>query len=145
MFNVSAKPMPDIVSTLAASLCFRTWTTILVRTLFIDDLRERGPWLVLAPPDEAFARLPAGTLESLFRPSAIDDLVDLAERHIVRSPSARDSSLLSRKLAFVGAGRATVLARRACSNGLIVSVDRVAVGPRLRWGLLSAVPAPGVA
>lgn len=130
MFAPDARPMLDIVTTLAGCAHFRTWTTILVRTLFIDDLRERGPWLVFAPSDEAFARLAAGTLERMFRPSRIDDLVDLAERHIVRSPFARDPELLTQKLACLTTGPAMVLARRACSNGVLVAVDSVTAQPR---------------
>lgn len=129
MFPVNDRPIPDVVNTLAASIRFRTWTTILVRTLFVDDLRGRGPWLVLAPTDEAFALLPPGVLEDLFRPSAIEDLIDLAELHIVRStcPVARS---LSRSFAFVGDGT-RVLARKRCSNGAISVVDRVSLPPRI--------------
>ena len=129
MFPVDDRPIPDVVNTLAASIRFRTWTTVLVRTLFVDDLRGRGPWLVLAPTDEAFALLPDGLLEQLFRPSAIEDLIDLAELHIVRStgPVARS---LSRSFAFLGDGT-RVLARKRCSNGAISVVDRVSLPPRI--------------
>jgi len=129
MFPVDDRPIPDVVNTLSASIRFRTWTTILVRTLFVDDLRGRGPWLVLAPTDEAFALLPQGLLEELFRPSAIEDLIDLAELHIVRStcPVARP---LSRSFAFLGDGT-HVLARKRCSNGAISVVDRVSLPPRV--------------
>ena len=129
MFDVEDHPLPDVVNTLAASTRFRTWTTILVRTLFVDDLREQGPWLVLAPTDEAFALLPEGMLEALFKPLAIEDLIDLAESHIVRSTTPVDRSL-SRGFPFLAYG-ARVLARKRCSNGAIAVVDRVSIPPRL--------------
>lgn len=129
MFDVEDHPMPDVVSTLAASIRFRTWTTILVRTLFVDDLRDRGPWLVLAPTDEAFALLPPGMLAALFKPLAIEDLIDLAEAHIVRSAIPVGRSL-SGSHPFPGYG-ARVLARKRCSNGAISVVDRVCIPPRL--------------
>ena len=129
MFDVEDHPVPDVVSTLAASLRFRTWTTILVRTLFVDDLRDRGPWLVLAPTDEAFALLPPGMLQALFKPLAIEDLIDLAESHIVLSavPVGRSPS---RSHPFPDHG-GRVLARKRCSNGTISVVDRVCIPPRL--------------
>ena len=138
MFRADVHPMPDIVTILSASTRFRTWTTVLVRTLFVDDLRKRGPWSILAPTDEAFELLPSGVLERLFRPSAIEALIDLAEHHILRSTEPPDGQLLSHKFAANGVRGGRVLARRTCSNGHLCVVDRVAIPA----GLLSRVMPP---
>ena len=129
MLSLHRKFSADIVATLAASTRFRTWTTILVRTLFVDDLRDNGPWRVLAPTDHAFDQLPAGMLESLFQSSS-DELVDLAEYHIVPCSGPADRTF-PRRL-FAGGMRARVVSRQSCSNGHISIVDRVAIPPSLQ-------------
>ncbi len=121
-------PAPDIIATLAASTQFRTWTTILVRTLFVDDLREPGPWFLLCPTDEAFDQLPKGVLNRIFAPSRVEQLIDLAERHITRSawPSMPQRRVHDKARHVNGAN---VVAQRRCSNGMLTIIDRVLVTP----------------
>jgi uncharacterized surface protein with fasciclin (FAS1) repeats len=134
------EPAPDLVGTLASSTRFRTWITILVATQLIDDLREAGPWLVLAPSDVAFARLEERELDGLLAGAEIETLIDLAEHHVARSPTRRIggpyTSLLGEVFTIGADGRidggARIVARYACANGSIAVVDRVVVPPSLR-------------
>ena len=55
----------DIVDTAVAAGSFKTLATALTAAGLIDTLKGAGPFTVFAPTDEAFAKLPAGTLEGL--------------------------------------------------------------------------------
>jgi uncharacterized surface protein with fasciclin (FAS1) repeats len=62
--NVEGK---DIVDTAVAAGNFKTLATALEAAGLIETLKGKGPFTVFAPSDEAFAKLPAGTVESLLR------------------------------------------------------------------------------
>jgi len=58
--------MPDIVE-LAISGNFKTLVTAVTAAGLVDTLKGPGPFTVFAPTDEAFAKLPAGTVEGLLK------------------------------------------------------------------------------
>jgi uncharacterized surface protein with fasciclin (FAS1) repeats len=60
-------PKNDIVETARAAGSFNTLITALEAAGLTDALRGDGPFTVFAPTDEAFAKLPAGTIESLLK------------------------------------------------------------------------------
>ncbi len=49
----------------------------------VDTLKGKGPFTVFAPNDDAFAKLPAGTVESLLEPENKDKLVAILTYHVV--------------------------------------------------------------
>jgi len=49
----------------------------------VDTLKGDGPFTVFAPTDEAFAKLPAGTVENLLKPENKDQLVAILTYHVV--------------------------------------------------------------
>jgi uncharacterized surface protein with fasciclin (FAS1) repeats len=57
----------DIVDTAVAAGSFKTLATALETAGLIETLKGKGPFTVFAPTDEAFAKLPAGTVESLLK------------------------------------------------------------------------------
>lgn len=57
----------DIVDTAVAAGSFKTLATALQAAGLIDTLKGNGPFTVFAPTDEAFAKLPAGTVEALLK------------------------------------------------------------------------------
>ena len=61
----AAAPTSDIVETAVAAGSFTTLATALEAADLIDTLKGPGPFTVFAPTDEAFAKLPAGTVEGL--------------------------------------------------------------------------------
>ena len=66
-----AKPMQakaDIVDTAVAAGKFNTLAAALTAAGLVDTLKGNGPFTVFAPTDEAFAALPAGTVEDLLKP-----------------------------------------------------------------------------
>jgi uncharacterized surface protein with fasciclin (FAS1) repeats len=60
-------PLPDIVDTAVAAGNFKTLATALQAAGLVETLKGPGPFTVFAPTDEAFAKLPAGTLEALLK------------------------------------------------------------------------------
>jgi len=59
--------MHDIIDTAVAAGSFKTLAAALTAAKLIDTLKGAGPFTVFAPTDEAFAKLPAGTVESLLQ------------------------------------------------------------------------------
>ena len=59
--------MHDIIDTAIAAGNFKTLAAALTAAKLVDTLKGAGPFTVFAPTDEAFARLPAGTVESLLK------------------------------------------------------------------------------
>lgn len=62
---VTAAPAADIVDTAVSAGNFKTLVKAVQAAGLVDTLKGPGPFTVFAPTDEAFAKLPAGTLESL--------------------------------------------------------------------------------
>ncbi len=62
-----AQPKADIVDTAVSAGSFKTLATALTETGLIGTLKGKGPFTVFAPTDEAFAKLPKGTLEALLK------------------------------------------------------------------------------
>lgn len=56
----------DIVATAAAAGNFKTFTRAITEAGLVETLKGPGPFTVLAPSDEAFARMPKATLDALF-------------------------------------------------------------------------------
>ena len=73
----------DIVDTAVSAGQFNTLAAALEAADLIDTLKGDGPFTVFAPTDEAFARLPAGTVESLLEPANRDRLVAILTYHVV--------------------------------------------------------------
>ena len=62
----------DIVDTAVAAGDFTTLAAALQAAGLVDTLKGDGPFTVFAPTDEAFAKLPAGTVENLLKPENKD-------------------------------------------------------------------------
>lgn len=73
----------DIVDTAVAAGDFKTLATALQAAGLVDTLKGSGPFTVFAPTDEAFAKLPAGTLEDLLKPENKQKLVSILTYHVV--------------------------------------------------------------
>ena len=67
-FPALAGEKKDIVDTAAGADNFKTLVAAVKAAGLVDTLKGDGPFTVLAPTDEAFAKLPEGTLESLLKP-----------------------------------------------------------------------------
>ncbi|HMN62813.1 MAG TPA: fasciclin domain-containing protein, partial [Anaerolinea sp.] len=76
-------PPKDIVDTAVADGRFKTLAAALQAGGLIETLKGKGPFTVFAPTDEAFAKLPAGTIDTLLKPENKDQLVSILTYHVV--------------------------------------------------------------
>lgn len=146
----------DIVDTAVAAGSFKTLATALKAADLIDTLKGEGPFTVFAPTDEAFSRLPKGTVESLLKPENKRRLTEILTYHVVagRVQAGEVVKLSSAKtvngqacVIKASAGKvmiddATVIKTDiACSNGIIHVIDRVILPPELNDIVDTAVEA----
>jgi uncharacterized surface protein with fasciclin (FAS1) repeats len=73
----------NIVETAVAAGSFKTLAKALEAAGLVNTLTSPGPFTVFAPTDEAFAKLPAGTLDSLLKPENRDKLRRVLTYHVV--------------------------------------------------------------
>lgn len=137
-------PPTDIVSTLQAN-GFDTLVAAVTAANLVPTLSGPGPFTVLAPTDEAFALLPAGTLDSLLLPENLADLTDILTYHVL-SPDFKASEAVGAETADGLNGVTLLFAAEAdpssgtparvngitissinvpCTNGIIHVIDAV--------------------
>lgn len=146
MINASAfashheKAEANIVDTAIAAGNFTTLVAALEAAGLVDTLKSEGPFSVFAPTDEAFAKLPEGTVQSLLLPENKDQLIAILTYHVVpeevmaaevvsmtSAPTVNGEELTIRvdgQVVFVNDAR-VVLADIEASNGVIHVVDTV--------------------
>ena len=81
--SFSAAKAADIVDTAIAAGSFKTLVTAVKAAGLVETLKGKGPFTVFAPTDEAFAKLPAGTVENLLKPENKNQLVAILIYHVV--------------------------------------------------------------
>lgn len=135
----------DIVDTAVAAGSFNTLAAALKAAGLVDALKSEGPFTVFAPTDEAFSKLPEGTVETLLKPENKDKLVDILTYHVVsgnvmakQAVTLDKATALNKKsiiLAVEGEsltlnGNAKVVkADIETSNGVIHVIDNVILPP----------------
>ncbi|MGE0537562.1 MAG: fasciclin domain-containing protein [Pirellulales bacterium] len=72
-----------MVDTAVGAGSFKTLAAALDAAGLVDTLKGKGPFTVFAPTDEAFEKLPAGTVESLLKPENKEKLVAILTYHVV--------------------------------------------------------------
>ena len=130
----------DIVDTAVAAGDFKTLAAALQAAGLIDTLKGPGPFTVFAPTDEAFAKLPPGTVQDLLKPENRDKLVAILTYHVVPGKvMAKDIVKLHEAKTVNGkdvmiktdGGKVTVdnadvtKTDIVCSNGVIHVIDSV--------------------
>jgi uncharacterized surface protein with fasciclin (FAS1) repeats len=82
--NYSKKSKPkDIVDTAVAAGDFKTLAAALKAADLIETLKGKGPFTVFAPTDDAFGKLPKGTVEELLKPENKKKLTSILTYHVV--------------------------------------------------------------
>ena len=142
MTNVSMtlanKGKADIIDTALAAGSFKTLAAALTQADLIDALKGDGPFTVFAPTDEAFAKLPKGTVEMLLKPENKQKLIDILTFHVVPGDLGASEVLDANALATLNGQRASINAKKVmigsativktdidCSNGVIHVIDSV--------------------
>ena len=83
LFIVADSQAGDIVDVAASNKSFRTLVAAVKAAGLVETLKGEGPYTVFAPTNEAFAKLPKGTLESLLKPENKQKLVAILTYHVV--------------------------------------------------------------
>lgn len=78
-----AKQQQDIVDIAAGDSTFATLVAAVQAADLVDTLKSDGPFTVFAPTNDAFAALPAGTVEMLLKPENRGQLVEILTYHVV--------------------------------------------------------------
>ncbi len=73
----------DIVDTAVSAGSFKTLAAALTAADLVDTLKGDGPFTVFAPTDEAFAKLPEGTVADLLKPENKEELAGILTYHVV--------------------------------------------------------------
>ncbi|MEH2023395.1 fasciclin domain-containing protein [Nostoc sp.] len=146
----------DIVSLAASSNSFTTLTSLLKTAGLTDILQQPGPYTVFAPTNEAFAALPAATLEQLQQPENKEALVKILRYHVV--PGAVTASQLSAGELTTDEGRPVnikidsannqvsvnnarvIQADVKASNGIIHAINQVLIPPDVNISQLNQPP-----
>ena len=79
----AAPPAQDIVDTAVSAGSFNTLVAAVKAAGLVDTLKGPGPFTVFAPTDEAFAKLPAGTVDDLLKPENKSKLQAILTYHVV--------------------------------------------------------------
>lgn len=136
----------DIVDVAAGAPNFKTLVAAVKAAGLVDTLKGEGPFTVFAPTDEAFAKLPKGTVENLLKPENKPILVAILTYHVVKGKvMAADVMKLKNgsKVATVNGAKITVHNKKGvrvnqanviktdiqASNGVIHVIDRVILPP----------------
>ncbi len=86
----------DIVDTAVSAKSFGTLVAALQAADLVDTLKGPGPFTVFAPTDEAFGKLPAGTVENLLKPENKTKLQAVLTYHVVPGKvMSTDAAMLS--------------------------------------------------
>lgn len=130
----------DIVDTAVAAGDFKTLAAALKAAGLVDTLKGPGPFTVFAPTDEAFAKLPAGTVDDLLKPENHDKLVAILTYHVVpgkvmakdvvklheaKTVNGKDVKIMTEGGKVMVDNANVTKTDIACSNGVIHVIDSV--------------------
>jgi uncharacterized surface protein with fasciclin (FAS1) repeats len=138
-------PKKDIVVTAVDAGQFTTLVAAVKAAGLVETLQSPGPFTVFAPTDEAFAKLPAGTVETLLKPENKDKLVEILTYHVI-SGEVPSSAVAGKKLnpvtvegstiavdgmngVMINGSAKVIAADVMASNGVIHVIDTVLLPP----------------
>lgn len=138
--SAPTSPAADIVDTAVGAGAFKTLVAAVQAAGLVDTLKGEGPLTVFAPTDEAFSKLPAGTVENLLKPENKDQLIAILTCHVVPGAvyvkdvaglkSAKTVNGKELSIATAGGGvqidgAQVITADIECVNGVIHVIDTV--------------------
>ena len=143
-FTHAADEKKDIVDTAVAAGSFKTLAAALKAAGLVETLKGPGPFTVFAPTDEAFAKLPAGTLETLLKPENKEKLVDILTYHVVAGDVPAEAAMKLKEATALNKKKITLEVKEGAlylnkskvttadvksSNGTIHIIDSVLMPP----------------
>lgn len=146
--NVPARAADDIVDTAVKAGSFNTLVAAVKAAGLVETLKGKGPFTVFAPTDEAFAKLPKATLDSLLKPENKKQLAAILTYHVVagKYDAARITKAKAKKYGLKSvqgsniavdltdgvkvSGAKVVKTDIVTSNGIIHVIDTVILPPK---------------
>ena len=136
---VKHESKPDIVDTAVSAGSFKTLVAAVKAAGLVETLKGKGPFTVFAPTDDAFAKLPAGTVDTLLKPENKEKLAAILTYHVVAGEvKAADVAKLKSAKTVQGQSLAIDLSNGVkvnganvlktdieCANGVIHVIDAV--------------------
>lgn len=115
-------PTKNIVATAVSAGQFTTLVTALKAAGLVSALEGKGPFTVFAPTDAAFAKLPAGTVQTLLEPKNKKKLTEILTYHVVAG-DVRAADVVKLTSATTLNGQSVTIS----VNGGVVKVDDATV------------------
>lgn len=134
---------PDIVGLAVGTEALSTLVAAVKAAGLVETLQGDGPFTVFAPTNEAFAALPAGTVENLLKPENKDQLIAILTYHVVSGKVMSTDLTDGMKAATVNGAEVTITtaggakvnganvaaADVVASNGVVHVIDAVILPP----------------
>ena len=142
--SIAAPAEKDIVDTAVGAGSFNTLVAAVKAAGLVETLKGDGPFTVLAPTDEAFKKLPKGTVETLLKPENLKTLQAILTYHVIpgsvmaadvvklKSAKTVQGDTVAIKVTDSGVminGAKVVTTDIKCSNGVIHVIDSVIMPP----------------
>ncbi len=135
---------PNVVQVAIGSKDHSTLVTAVKSAELVDALSNPGPFTVFAPTNEAFAKLPAGTVENLLKPENKAALQNILEYHVfvgvLKASTLQDGEDLGQsngdhikvenKNGKIKINGANIVASVPASNGIVHVIDAVLLPPK---------------
>jgi uncharacterized surface protein with fasciclin (FAS1) repeats len=130
----------DIIDTAVSAGDFSTLVTAIKAADLVETLKGEGPFTVFAPTDEAFAKLPSGTVENLLKPENKQKLSSILTYHVVPGKvmasdvvNLSHANTVNGQSLMIKTSHEVVMVNNAqvtktdidCSNGIIHVIDTV--------------------
>jgi transforming growth factor-beta-induced protein len=112
----------DIVDTAIGAGSFKTLVAAVAAAGLVETLKGSGPFTVFAPTDEAFAKLPKGTVESLLLPENKEKLVAVLTYHVVPGKVLASDVVKLKSAKTVNGKEATI---KVSDEGVMVDAAKV--------------------
>jgi uncharacterized surface protein with fasciclin (FAS1) repeats len=140
MNNQNSNSTSNLLDTCAANGSFKTFGTAVEKAGLAETLRGPGPFTLFAPTDAAFDKLPAGRLDTLFKPENKAELASILNYHVVngrksagdvgkwdnaRTVNGQDAPIRMTDGKWSIDGAHVTAADIGSSNGVIHGIDKV--------------------
>eukprot|EP01012_Entosiphon_sulcatum_P033391 TRINITY_DN42265_c0_g1_i1.p1 TRINITY_DN42265_c0_g1~~TRINITY_DN42265_c0_g1_i1.p1 ORF type:complete len:191 (+),score=29.31 TRINITY_DN42265_c0_g1_i1:40-573(+) len=135
----------DVVQVAMGSKDHSTLVAAVKQADLVEPLRKTGPYTVFAPTNEAFNKLPAGTVDGLMKPDQKDALADILQYHVsvgiykenmfqdgqvIGQVNSQNITISKKDGKIKINGTANIIAAIPASNGLIYVIDEVLLPPK---------------
>ena len=133
----------DVVDVAVASKDHKTLVTAVTAADLVTSLKNQGPFTVFAPTDEAFSKLPEGTVDNLLKPENKESLQNILQYHVSIGVFKKDMLTdgqsigqangddikIENKNGKIMINGANILGAAPASNGLVYVIDKVLLPP----------------